>query len=65
MYKDETQSAIIQVMERFFAVEQGNRMTVNNFSTFLNNVLAIFKANEHMVEKGKPKLEEVKKGDTE
>lgn len=64
MYKDETQSAIVQVMERFFTVEQGNRVTANNFATFLNNVVGVFKANECGPEE-KPKLKEVKKGDTE
>ena len=46
MYEDKLRDVVIQILNEFFAVEQGNRVTINNFTTFTNNILGALKANE-------------------
>jgi hypothetical protein len=45
MYKDEIRDALLQTLQAFFQIEQGNRITINNFTTLINNIIKAFEEN--------------------
>jgi hypothetical protein len=45
MYKEEIKDIILQLANNFFVIEQNNRLTVNNFTTFINNLVKAFEEN--------------------
>jgi len=46
LYKGELRDFVILMMNEFLTIEQGNRLTVNNYNTFINNILKAFQSHE-------------------
>ena len=52
MFKEEVRKDVMEKIGTFFQVEQGNRVTVNNFSSLINTINQSFDSN---IEKPKEK----------
>jgi len=48
MFKEEVRKDVMEKIGTFFQVEQGNRVTVNNFSSLINTINQSFDTNREV-----------------